>query len=67
VEITEKERLRAAISDHCIAIEKMFKPGVKVSVFVRNPNALNADVLVTSDEDAALLVALGRLCMEIGQ
>lgn len=44
----------------------MFEPGVKVTVFVRNPSVPNADVLVTSDEDSQLLAALSRLILEIG-
>ena len=46
----EQERLRSDIVDHCVAIERLFKLGAKVTVIVRNPHVPgDADVLVTSD------------------
>lgn len=56
-----RERIRAAIADHCLAIEDLFVPGAKVTVLVRNPSVPgDADVLVTSDTDVEIVAALER-------
>jgi len=55
-----------AIADHCGEIAKLFKPGAKVSVIVRNPAAdetepHSAAMLVSDDNPDQIIAALEHL------
>ena len=54
-----RDHLHNVISNHCAEIEKLFLPGAKVTVLVRNPSVSgDAGVLVTNDEDEEIRRAL---------
>lgn len=53
--------IHAEIANHCGDISDLFKPGVKVTVLVRNTKITDADVLVTDDEIDLMIAALLKL------
>ena len=56
--------IKDEIADHAEKIEKLFRPGAKVTVLVRNPNFgkdHSADVLVTNDKLDDVFAALEHL------
>jgi hypothetical protein len=53
--------LHAEIANHCGEIADLFKPGVRITILVRNPNLEDADVLVTDDSIDSAIAALGKL------
>ena len=52
-----KQDLFNQIYPHCLLIEQMFKTKCEVTVFVRNPELKDGDVLVTSERDLDVLAA----------
>jgi hypothetical protein len=57
----EIKNLHAEVANHCGEIADLFKPGVKVTVLVRNPAVDDGDVLVTDDLIDLAIIALGKL------
>jgi hypothetical protein len=52
------------IAEHCAQIAKLFKPGAKVTVLVRNPAVRDdhsADMFVSDDEPDAVIAAVEYL------
>lgn len=55
--------LHARVANHAGEVADLFKraSGVKVTILARNPNAEDADVVVTDDSIDAAIAALQRL------
>lgn len=54
------EQLHDALGDDLAAIEKRFKPGVKVTLVVRRPDNDEADVVIGSDDLDEAIAAIRR-------
>lgn len=52
--------LRERMSDHMDAILRMFKPGAKITVVVRNPGHGDADVVIGDDDLDDAIAAIQR-------
>lgn len=44
------ERVRDEVADHLEQIKSLFKPGAKISVFVRWPHLPDRDFILTDDD-----------------
>jgi len=56
----------AEVADHAAAIAKLFKPGAKVSILIRNPNVAgkephSADMVVSDDDMGQVIESIEYL------
>lgn len=56
-----QERLGQRIAYHAREVQEMFKPGVKVTIIVRNPMLGDGDCIITEDDLDAVIGAVQRL------
>ncbi len=63
------DEVATTIESHLHAIEELWKPGVKLTLLVRNPQYQNggADVLFTTDDLPHVLFAIARRMTEAAQ
>ncbi len=51
----------AEVAEHCAQVAKLFKPGAKVTILIRNPSQADGDMVVSDDAIDSAIAALERL------
>lgn len=54
-------RAHSEVADHCGEVAKLFKPGAKVTILIRNPHIEDGDMVVSDDSMDLAISALARL------
>jgi hypothetical protein len=54
-------RTHAEVADHCAEVAKLFKPGARVTILIRNPHLDDGDMVVSDDALDSAIRALERL------
>jgi hypothetical protein len=49
------------ISDRCLEVARLFKPGAKVTILIRTPSLADGDMVVTDDDIDLAVAALQGL------
>lgn len=48
------------IATHLEAISDLFRPGAKITLLIRNPSYVDADVLITDDQYESIIASLKK-------
>jgi len=53
--------VHAEVAEHCAQVARLFKPGARVTILIRNPSLADGDMVVSDDQMDLVTAALLRL------